>query len=359
MFSTGTVQWAWGLDGYHLTNPETTIPTDKRMQPGHGEPARRHGRPAGHRSVRPHPRPPSRPTPSRRSPPSPRRRPARSCPSAPRDDQRHRRRQRRRQRRRRRGLRRTAAPPGTRHRAPAAGHYTFTPLAHRTDHHQEPRHRRLLQHRDRRRRRHRHRRSPHPAAARSGRRPRCPTLAGANDTDPIELGVRFRHHSTASSPAIRFYKGAGNTGTHVGHLWSAGRQHASAPLTSPTRRPPGWQQASCSRRPVPITAGTTYVASYYAPNGHYAGDKNYFADSPGDLAPLTALGRTPRPPDNGVFHAGAAASRRPPTGHQLLGRHRLRPRRPPGTDRRSTARLPRTSTPCALTVRSRRPSPSR
>ena len=31
--------------------------------------------------------------------------------------------------------------------------------------------------------------------------------------------------------------------------------------------------------PVAITANTTYVASYFAPAGHYAGDGSYFAAS--------------------------------------------------------------------------------
>ena len=33
----------------------------------------------------------------------------------------------------------------------------------------------------------------------------------------------------------------------------------------------GWQSVNFAN-PVPVTAGTTYVAGYYAPNGHYAQD---------------------------------------------------------------------------------------
>ena len=50
----------------------------------------------------------------------------------------------------------------------------------------------------------------------------------------------------------------------------------------------GWQQANFSS-PVPITAGTTYIASYLAPTGHYAYDANFFANSGVDNAPLHAL----------------------------------------------------------------------
>ena len=35
-------------------------------------------------------------------------------------------------------------------------------------------------------------------------------------------------------------------------------------------RPPRAGRPSCSRSPVSITAGTTYVASYFDPNGHYS-----------------------------------------------------------------------------------------
>ena len=52
--------------------------------------------------------------------------------------------------------------------------------------------------------------------------------------------------------------------------------------------------------PVAITANTTYVASYFAPAGHYAGDGSYFAASGFDNAPLHALSNGVSP--NGVYH---------------------------------------------------------
>jgi len=86
---------------------------------------------------------------------------------------------------------------------------------------------------------------------------------------------------------IRFYKGAGNTGTHVGTLWtSTGTKLASATFTSETAS--GWQQVNFAT-PVAVSAGTVYVASYYAPAGHYAGDNNAFATAGVDNPPLHAL----------------------------------------------------------------------
>ena len=38
----------------------------------------------------------------------------------------------------------------------------------------------------------------------------------------------------------------------------------------------GWQQVDFAS-PVAITAGATYVASYYAPNGRFSVDRDYFA----------------------------------------------------------------------------------
>src|SRR5882762_1141974 len=53
-----------------------------------------------------------------------------------------------------------------------------------------------------------------------------PTAVPANpavtDNRPIEVGVKFRSDVAGFVTGIRFYKGPQNTGTHVGHLWSAG-----------------------------------------------------------------------------------------------------------------------------------------
>ena len=101
-----------------------------------------------------------------------------------------------------------------------------------------------------------------------------PQNANENDNQPVEVGVRFSSDVDGYVTGLKFYKGSGNTGTHVGHLWdSAGNLLATATFTGETAT--GWQQVNFST-PVAITAGTTYVASYLAPNGHYADDQNYF-----------------------------------------------------------------------------------
>jgi Domain of unknown function (DUF4082) len=108
-----------------------------------------------------------------------------------------------------------------------------------------------------------------------------------SDTGSVEVGVKFKADVNGSITGIRFYKGTGNTGTHIGSLWTAsGTKLATVTFGNETAS--GWQQALFSS-PVAITAGTVYVASYLAPAGHYAADNSYFASAGVDNAPLHAL----------------------------------------------------------------------
>jgi len=113
-----------------------------------------------------------------------------------------------------------------------------------------------------------------------------PQTASVSDATSLELGVRFQSDVAGFITGIRFYKGSGNTGTHVGHLWTAsGTQLAGATFSSETAT--GWQQVLFAS-PVAISANTPYIASYYAPAGHFSLDRPYFTTSH-DNAPLHAL----------------------------------------------------------------------
>ena len=102
----------------------------------------------------------------------------------------------------------------------------------------------------------------------------------------IEVGVRFRADVDGVITGLRFYKGVGTTGTHVGHLWTNdGLQLAEATFTGETAS--GWQEVTLST-PVVITADTTYVASSHSSSGDYAADNVYFT-SAFTSPPLTAL----------------------------------------------------------------------
>jgi lysophospholipase L1-like esterase len=95
-------------------------------------------------------------------------------------------------------------------------------------------------------------------------------------TTPAEVGVKFRAERDGFVAGVRFYKGTGNTGTHLGSLWTAtGTQLASATFTDETAD--GWQQVLFAQ-PVPVQAHTLYIASYFAPAGRYAADAGYFRD---------------------------------------------------------------------------------
>jgi hypothetical protein len=97
---------------------------------------------------------------------------------------------------------------------------------------------------------------------------RTPTVADAGDNGSITVGVKFRSEVPGTINGIRFYKATANTGTHVGSLWTAGGQLlGEATFTNETAS--GWQQVTFAS-PVEIQANTTYVAAYFAPNGHYS-----------------------------------------------------------------------------------------
>ena len=97
-----------------------------------------------------------------------------------------------------------------------------------------------------------------------------PATPDSGDPASIEVGVQFQADSNGNITGIRFYKASANTGTHIGNLWtSTGQLLASATFTSETAS--GWQQVNFAQ-PVAITKNTTYVASYFAPKGHYSAD---------------------------------------------------------------------------------------
>ena len=114
-----------------------------------------------------------------------------------------------------------------------------------------------------------------------------PTTIDSGDTSPIELGVKFTASENGSVTGVRFYKAAANTGTHIGSLWSAsGTLLASATFTGEAAS--GWTQVNFAS-PVTVKAGTTYVAAYLAPNGHYSATSAAFETAGVSNPPLQAL----------------------------------------------------------------------
>src|SRR5262245_31272951 len=132
-----------------------------------------------------------------------------------------------------------------------------------------------------------------------------PAIVDGGDPGAVELGVKFRSDVAGTITGIRFYKSAANTGTHVGNLWTtAGAKLGTVTFTGETAS--GWQQMNFAT-PVAIQANTVYVASYFAPNGHYSANLDYFATQGVDTPPLHALADGVSG-GNGVYAYGATST---------------------------------------------------
>jgi hypothetical protein len=139
--------------------------------------------------------------------------------------------------------------------------------------------------------------------------PSCPcsiwnnaTPQGASDaaeTSAVNLGVQFQAAGDGMISGVRFYKESDNTGSHIGSLWtSTGTLLASGTFSGESAS--GWQELDFSS-PVPVTAGTTYVASYHTNTGHYAYTVNGLSSAVTN-GPLTALA------SGGVYAYGSGNS---------------------------------------------------
>ncbi len=70
-----------------------------------------------------------------------------------------------------------------------------------------------------------------------------PADARRTTTDPSKSASKFTSDVAGTITGVRFYKGAGNTGTHVGNLWTpTGTLLATATFTGETAS--GWQQVT-------------------------------------------------------------------------------------------------------------------
>ncbi len=124
-----------------------------------------------------------------------------------------------------------------------------------------------------------------------------PQTASATDVMPVELGTAFTVSQAGNVTGIRFYKGTGNTGTHVGSLWnSAGTRLAQVTFTNETAT--GWQTATLAT-PVALSTGQTYVVSYRAPVGRYSYTQGFFNQT-WTSGVFTAAG-----PNNGRYRYGS------------------------------------------------------
>ena len=132
-----------------------------------------------------------------------------------------------------------------------------------------------------------------------------PAAASTTDTKAVNLGVKFRPDVDGYVSGVRYYRGPANGGTHVGSLWTAGGALLTrATFTGETAS--GWQEVSFDS-PVAVTAGTTYVASYFAPVGGYSLNAFYFSFFDVHKPPLRALADGVEG-GNGVFTYASSSS---------------------------------------------------
>ena len=131
-----------------------------------------------------------------------------------------------------------------------------------------------------------------------------PTQDGRTGPGPwsYELGLKVTVDVPTDLNAIRFYKTAGETGTHIGRLWTAsGVLLAQVTFTGETAS--GWQQQAFASAPV-LQPGAVYVLSVNA-NAFFSVTGAALA-APITAGPLSSVADGA----NGVYGPSAVRSRR-------------------------------------------------
>ncbi|MBL0070062.1 MAG: DUF4082 domain-containing protein [Chitinophagaceae bacterium] len=128
------------------------------------------------------------------------------------------------------------------------------------------------------------------------------------DNNATELGVKIKSSVPGTISGIRFYKTGTGVSNFTGSLWEVG--NTTTPLATmnyTSDNMPGWKQINFAT-PVPITANTSYIASYFSPS------PNYYAFTANGLAtplvsgPLTAEASSYRQPGPGYPGTSSTAN---------------------------------------------------
>jgi len=124
------------------------------------------------------------------------------------------------------------------------------------------------------------------------------------DTQPIELGVKFRIDVDGEVSAIRFYRDVPIDSGYAARLWSATGELLGGGVAVEGQGPtPGWQTIQLYPS-VLIKAGQTYIASYYASQGQYTVSEDFFTQNIIQNGPLHLL-YDGEDGGNGVYVYGA------------------------------------------------------
>ncbi|ROQ03697.1 Ig-like domain-containing protein [Rathayibacter sp. PhB93] len=135
-----------------------------------------------------------------------------------------------------------------------------------------------------------------------------PGIAQVAEGTPVTLGTRFAPLVDGTITSLRFYKGPGNTGTHVGTLSNADTGAEIGRATFTAESTAGWQQVTFAT-PVAVTGGTDYVAAYTTTTGNYSATINGFG-SGSTRGPLVTAS------DSGAYtYSGGFAGQRSTTNY--------------------------------------------
>jgi hypothetical protein len=137
-----------------------------------------------------------------------------------------------------------------------------------------------------------------------------PTPTPQTDPTPVNIGMRFFSDVPGIVTSIRYWKDAGNNGTHTVALWT----DTGTLLATATNTPSSgdhWEDVPIT--PVAIAANTNYITAYHSASG-FSYTVNYFDAHQEDNAPLHAPENTGGAP-NGVYVYGAANQF--PTGNYI------------------------------------------
>ena len=100
----------------------------------------------------------------------------------------------------------------------------------------------------------------------------------------VELGLKFQTSRSLMVTGVRVYRV--DPATVTGSLWDADGDRLATGTFAPTATT-GWQDLTFSK-PVAVSPGQTYIASYYSPATRYAFSYGYFRDQL-SRGPVTAL----------------------------------------------------------------------
>ncbi len=110
------------------------------------------------------------------------------------------------------------------------------------------------------------------------------------DTRPVELGVKFRSDVDGVVSAVRFFRKVPIDSGYAVRVWKAstGESIGTGIAIEGQGPTPGWQTVTVYP-PAPIKAGEIYIASYYASQGSYVAETNFWTATSVENGPLHIL----------------------------------------------------------------------